>query len=81
MNKQGFIEELVKQTGLDASQAANVNDILEGTSLLGNTNKDKITSTIVEKLGVSEEQADQIYNAAMGILKDAVVDKINPFKK
>lgn len=81
MNAEDFISELVKQTDLDASQAANVNEIFEGTSLIGNANKDKITGLIVEKLGVSEEQADQIYNAAMGILKDAVVDKINPFKK
>lgn len=81
MNKAGFIEELAKKTNLDAGQASQVNDILEGTSLLGNKNKDKIIQLVVEKLGVSEQQADQIYNASMEILKDAVVDKINPFKK
>lgn len=81
MNQDDFISELTKKTGLDATQAGNVNEIFEGTSLIGNANKDKITSLIVEKVGVSEEQADQIYNAAMDILKNAVVDKINPFKK
>lgn len=70
-----------QSTGLDVTQAENVNDIIEGTSILGHSNKDKITSGIVEKLGISEEQADEIYNAAMDILKDSVVDKINPFKK
>ena len=70
-----------KENRVGSTQAGNVNEIFEGTSLIGNANKDKITSLIVEKVGVSEEQADQIYNAAMDILKNAVVDKINPFKK
>ena len=81
MNKQGFIDELSEKWGLDVSQAGQVNDILESTSLLGHSNKEKIVSLTVEKLGVSEKQADEIYNASMEILKDALVDKINPFKK
>ncbi len=81
MTKEQFINELSAKTGLDVNQAGQINDILESTSLLGHSNKEKIISMTVEKLGVSEQQADEIYNASMEILKDAVVDKINPFKK
>ncbi len=81
MNTEDFIAELSKQTGLDATQAASINEIMDGTSLIDGANKDKIISLIVEKAGVSEEQAEQIYNAGIGLLSDSVIDKINPFKK
>ncbi|MBQ2635851.1 MAG: hypothetical protein IJG09_03995 [Methanobrevibacter sp.] len=81
MTKEQFINDLSAKTGLDINQAGQINDILESTSLLGQSNKEKIISMTVEKLGVSEQQADEIYNASMEILKDNVVDKINPFKK
>ena len=81
MTKEQFINELSAKTGLDVNQAGQINDILESTSLLGHSNKEKIISMTVEKLGVSEQQADEIYNASMEILKDAVVDRINPLKK
>lgn len=81
MNAEDFIAQLTKETGLDASQAKDVNGILESTFLAGNKNKDKITTLISEKLGVDDSKADMIYNAAVGIISSGIIDKINPFKK
>lgn len=81
MNAEDFIKQLSNETGLDASQAASVNGILESTFLAGNKNKDTITKMISEKLGVDEANADMIYNAAIGIVSSGILDKINPFKK
>lgn len=76
MNAKDFIAQLSKETGLDASQAQDVNGILESTFLAGNKNKDTITKLISEKLGVDEAKADMIYNAAIGIISSGVLDKV-----
>ena len=41
MNKQGFIEELVKQTGYTKEQCIIINDSLEDNFLFGKSNKEK----------------------------------------
>lgn len=76
MNAEDFINELSKQTGLDANQSSQVNGILESTFLAGDKNKDTITKLISEKLGVDEAKADMIYNAAIGIISSGVLDKV-----
>lgn len=76
MNKNDFISELVKQTGLTQEQGAAANDVLENTFLAGNKNKDLIVSQLVEKMGIDESQADMIYNVAVGILANGVMDKV-----
>ena len=76
MNKEDFIGELVKQTGLTNEQGAAANDIFENTFLAGNKNKDLIVSQLTEKLGVDESQADMIYTAAIGIISSGVLDKV-----
>ena len=42
MNKEDFISELVKQTGLTQEQGAAANDVFEDTFLAGNKSKDLI---------------------------------------
>ena len=82
MNAEDFIAQLTQETGIDPSQAASVNGILESTFLAGNKNKDTITKLISEKLGVDEAKADMIYNAAIGIISSGVLDKVTGlFKK
>ncbi|MBP3790644.1 MAG: hypothetical protein ILA26_01290 [Methanobrevibacter sp.] len=81
MNKEDFISELVKQTGLTNEQGAAANDIFENTFLAGNKNKDLIVSQLTEKLGIDESKADMIYTAAIGILSSGVLDKVTSIFK
>lgn len=81
MNKEDFISELVKQTGLTNEQGAAANDIFENTFLAGNKNKDLIVSQLTEKLGIDESKAAMIYTAAIGILSSGVLDKVTSIFK
>lgn len=80
MNKEKFIKELGSATGLDSEKCAIVNDILEKHFIVGKKNKEKIVSSIVEQLGLTSEEANQTYEAAMSILGAGLKDKLkHPF--
>lgn len=82
MNKRGFLEELSKKTGLNEEKCIVINDIIEETSLVGNKNKEKMISGFVEKLSITEEEAEKIYETAIGIIGEQIKEKIkHPFKK
>ena len=76
MNKNDFIQELVKQANIDPSQGNIVNEIFESNFIAGNKKKNAIVSLISEKLGVDEAKADEIYNIAAGMIAGGVMDKI-----
>lgn len=81
MNKREFLEELSKQTGLDEDKCAQINDIIEDTSVIGKKNKEKMVSGFMEKLNLSEEEANNIYEIAMGIIGNQIKEKLkHPFK-
>lgn len=77
---EDFIQSLTQETGIDASQAQGVSEIMESTFLAGDKNTDTITKLISEKLGVDEAKAGMICTAAIGLLSSGILDKINPFK-
>jgi hypothetical protein len=81
MNAEKFIESLSEHTGLDENQARTVNEIIETTYMVGNKSKNFIIQQISQKLGVSEEIADMIYNVAIGIIASIVLKRINPFRR
>lgn len=77
MNKEDFISELVKQTGLAQEQGAAANDVFEGTFMAGNKSKDLIVSQLTEKVGVDKSQAEMIYTVGIGLLSGSgVLDKV-----
>lgn len=81
MNKENFIEELSKATGLDHRDCVIVNDILESHFIVGKKNKEKMIFDIAEKLHLSKERAENIYDSAMSIIGTGVIDKLkHPFK-
>lgn len=81
MNKEKFIEELSKATGLGKDKCIIINDIIESHFIIGKKNKEKIISDITSKLNLETEQAENIYEAAMSIIGSGVKDKIkHPFK-
>lgn len=81
MNKRGFIKEIGKQTKLTENECIIVNDILEENGIFGRKNKSNIVIQLQEKLNVSEEKANEIYEIVSSIASNAIKNKIiHPFK-
>ncbi len=81
MNKKDVINKIKELTGFDDEKANTINDILENNLIVGKHGKEKITSELMERLSIREEEADKIYNTCMSIITSGVKDKIlNPFK-
>lgn len=81
MNKEKVIKELEKVTGLDNGKCTIVNSILENHFIFGKNNKEKIVSDIQNKLNVTSEEAEKIYESAMSIIGNGIKDKLkHPFK-
>lgn len=80
MNKEKFIKELENVTGLDNEKCIIINDILESNFFVGKKNKEKIVSDVMEKLEITREEAEKIYESAMAILSSGIKDKLkHPF--
>lgn len=81
MNKQGFIDELVKQTGYDREKCIIINDSLEDNFLFGKNNKQKTINALMNNLKCDEEEANRIYNITSSIITKAIKEKIkHPFR-
>lgn len=81
MNKHQFLEEIKKQTGYTEEKCLQILDVVDDIFLIGKKNKEKMINGFKEKLNVSEEEADDIYNKVMSIVKDAIKYKLkHPFK-
>ncbi len=79
MEKAGFIEELMKKTGLSQSDGEKVNEVMEANPLIGG-DIGNIISQIAQKLGIGEDKAKEIFEKAKEILSGGILDKIkNPF--
>lgn len=82
MNKTGFIKELSEKLGYDEDKGVLINSVIEDHFILSKNNKEEILEDLMEKVGVSQEEADKIYDVAMGIIAKEIKDKIlHPFKK
>lgn len=81
MNKTYFLEQLKEETNLSEKDVLALSSILDDHFVFGKKNKDKIVSDIKEKLEVSNERAEEIYNITMSIISSNVKDKLkHPFK-
>lgn len=81
MNKSGFIEELVKKTDLTKDECIKLADALDDNFIIGKKNKEKTIASIIEKLGVDEAKADELYNISSSIIVSEIKNKIkHPFK-
>lgn len=82
MNKHGFIEELVKETGYDKEKCILINDAFDENFLFGKNNQQKTIKNIMTNLNCDEEEATKIHDIALSIIKREIKDKIkHPFKK
>ena len=81
MNKNEFLKELEKQLSYSEEKCIIINEILENHFFLSNKNKNKILDEIIEKLNISYEEAEKIYNTALIIVKNEIKNKLkHPFK-
>ena len=76
---KGFIEELMKKTGLSQADGEKVGEVMESNNLLSGNIGD-IISQIASKLGIGEDKAKEIFEKAKEILSGGLLDKFkNPF--
>lgn len=80
MNKQGFIDELVRQTGYDKEKCIIISDSLEDNFLFGKNNKIKTINALMNNLNCDEEEANRIYEISMSIITNAIKRRLkHPF--
>ncbi len=81
MNKQGFIEELKKQTGYEEEKCIIISNSLEDNFLFGKNNKIKTINALMNNLNCNEEEANYIYETTSSIIANEIKNKIkHPFK-
>lgn len=81
MNKREVIKRLKKELNYTEEKCVLINDIAENTFLIGKKNKEKIISEFVQKLNVSESDANNIYEVFMTIIGSGIKDKLkHPFR-
>ena len=81
MNKSGFINEIEKQTKRDSRDCIIIADCFDEHFIIGKKNKEKTVNDLMEKLEISHEEADEIYNIVSKIIATAIKNKLkHPFK-
>ena len=81
MNKMLFLKEIKEKTNLSEEDVLKISDTLDDTFIIGKKNKEKMIESFVSKLGISDAEAEKIYEIIMDIMKNAIKDKLkHPFK-
>ena len=60
MNKEKFIQELSNKTGYSKENCTIINSVLEDNFLIGKKNKDKIITSLKEKLNLDDVKANRV---------------------
>lgn len=81
MNKTGFIKELENRLKCSENEAIIINDCIEENFLIGKKNKEKTINLLIDRLEISEEEANRIYEVSSSIISEALKNKLrHPFK-
>lgn len=81
MNKNGFIKELSKQTGYDEEKCILINNVIENYFIFGRKNKDKAIKDLQVKASLNEDEAENVYDITIKIIRNEIKNKIkHPFK-
>ena len=81
MNKTDFLKELSEITKFDMEKCEIINEVIENNCFIGKNNKIKLVDDLVERLSITEQEAEDIYEKAMGIIASGLKEKIkHPFK-
>ena len=68
MNRETGINMLLEKTHRSINECNIIYDVLNENGIIGRKNKERIKSDFIEKLKVSEKEADKIYNICMEIV-------------
>lgn len=80
-NKTALLVELKEKLNITENECIIINDIIEDTFIFGRKNKQKVVNGFMEKLNVSQDRAEEIYNTFMSIFKSRIKYKLrHPFK-
>lgn len=80
VNKTKFINELEKETQLSREECLIINDVLENNFIIGKKNKNKIITSLIEKLNINYEESENIYNVSIKIILSSIKRKLrHPF--
>ena len=77
MNKKGFIEELVRQTGYEKDKCIIISNSLEDNFLFGKKNKCKTITALMENLKCDESEANRIYEITNNISISIILNNSN----
>lgn len=81
MNKKGFVERLQQELVFPEEKCREINDILENNFLIGKSNKDRITKELINRLELTKEEAERVYNKSIEIITNELKEKMkHPFK-
>ena len=76
MNKEGFINCLSCRLNCSIEKATKINGILENNFFISKKSKDQIINELINKLGVSETEANDIYNTSREVLKEEIKNSL-----
>ncbi|MFR2586042.1 MAG: hypothetical protein ACLTAK_05800 [Bacilli bacterium] len=81
MNKSEFIKLLEEKSERNENDCLIVSEILERHFIIGKKNKEKIINELQEKLSVSFNVANELYNIISKIIINGIKESlIHPFK-
>ena len=81
MNKCKFISELSKETGYSEEKCLLINNVLEKYFIFSKSNREKIIQDLKSKVSLNEDDAENVYDIGVRIIKKEIKNKIkHPFK-
>ena len=81
MKKVKFINVLNEKTGYDLDKCEIVNDIMESHLIIGKKGQEKIINDFESSLGITNEEAIDLYNTCVSIIGLSAKNRIrHPFK-
>ena len=82
MNKEKFIQKIKETLNLDENTANIINNILESNNIISKKGKDNIINDLMGQLKIDLDEAKDIYEKVMAIIKDTIKNKLkHPFRK
>ena len=81
MNKNEFIEKLLKELNYSKEQCVLINNILESNFVISKKSRDSIIDELVNQLEISKEEANRIYDISVKVIKEEVKNQLkHPFR-
>lgn len=81
MKKSKFIIKLSEETGYSEEKCVLINNVLENYYIFSKNNKEKIIKDLQLNVNLNEDDAENVYDISVRIIKGEIKKKIkHPFK-